>query len=122
MFDKIAYQKKWRRDHPEAFKNYYKGKEEKFKARSGEQIERNVTFITKIKDNKPCLDCKVMYPHYVLQFDHVRGEKIMDVSKMARGGYSLKSIQAEIDKCELVCSNCHSKRTHFRRAHNSMAE
>lgn len=29
--------------------------------------------------------------------------------------FSLESIKTEIEKCEVVCSNCHRKRTHERR-------
>jgi hypothetical protein len=67
------------------------------------------------KGGKPCTDCGDSYPHYVMQFDHVRGEKLGDVSTMVTSGCSLKRIQTEIAKCELVCANCHAKRTYQRR-------
>lgn len=60
-----------------------------------------------------CLDCNASYPPYVLDFDHVRGEKLFIVSQ-ARGMIKQKVLQ-EIEKCDIVCSNCHRRRTYNRR-------
>lgn len=63
--------------------------------------------------NHPCVDCGNDDP-YVLQFDHVRGEKHKNVSKMLSGTYGWDTIQREIDKCEVRCANCHMKITRIR--------
>ena len=65
--------------------------------------------IRKIKEASPCTDCGFKYPYYVMDFDHIpdRGEKLKVMSRRT----SLAIQLAEIDKCELVCSNCHRKRT-----------
>lgn len=55
-----------------------------------------------------CVDCGVKNLN-VLDLDHVRGEKVCDVSSM--GTTSLKRLFEEIDKCETVCANCHRLRT-----------
>jgi hypothetical protein len=46
----------------------------------------------------------------VLEFHHV-GEKDLAVAAMVSGGFSVERIQAEIDKCEVLCANCHRKLT-----------
>ena len=63
--------------------------------------------------NKPCADCGVKYPYYVMDFDHVEGKKEFNISD---GFYnaSLEDIKNEITKCDVVCSNCHRERTHNR--------
>lgn len=66
-------------------------------------------FIRKAKD-KPCVDCGVRYPYYVMQFDHVRGGKLFCVCEGHRESWD--AIHAEIDKCVVVCANCHMERTH----------
>jgi len=71
-------------------------------------------YIAKAK-SKPCMDCGVEYPPYVMHFDHVRGEKSRILSHMKT--YSVGRIQQEIDKCDVVCSNCHAERTERRRIH-----
>lgn len=58
----------------------------------------------------PCVDCGEPDP-IVLEFDHVHGEKVMDVSTMARRLMSKKRLLEEIAKCEVRCANCHRKRT-----------
>jgi len=46
----------------------------------------------------------------VLEFDHV-GPKRVEVGKPVREAYRLERIKAEIATCELVCANCHRRRT-----------
>jgi len=65
--------------------------------------------------NKPCVDCGNNFPFYVMQFDHVCGDKIANVADMP-GNYSWNKIEEEILKCELICANCHSIRTYKRKS------
>lgn len=69
-------------------------------------------FIRKLK-SAPCTDCKVSYPYYVMDFDHVRGIKSFNICG-AHFNRTTKEVQAELLKCDLVCSNCHRERTHGR--------
>lgn len=61
----------------------------------------------------PCTDCNIQYPPPAMEWDHVRGVKFMAVSAMTM--YSEKRILAEIEKCDLVCANCHNMRTYNQR-------
>lgn len=72
-------------------------------------------FLTNYKKDKPCLDCGVVYPPFVLDFDHVRGNKASSISDLVAKGASLQVISKEISKCDLVCANCHRVRTFSRR-------
>jgi len=66
---------------------------------------------------EPCLDCGVEYPVCAMDFDHRPGEKkVANISEMIRGHYSMKILQEEIEKCDLVCSNCHRIRTWIERS------
>ena len=58
----------------------------------------------------PCVDCSEADP-VVLDFDHVRGVKKMNVKRMLAGTYSLKRVFDEIAKCEVRCANCHRRVT-----------
>ena len=42
---------------------------------------------------------------------HHKKDKHLEISKMVSQGYSNKKIIEEINKCELMCSNCHRKET-----------
>lgn len=72
---------------------------------------RNRQLVERAKD-VPCVDCGVRYPSFVMDFDHVRGEKRANVSQLAGTGASEEAILAEIAKCDVVCANCHRERTH----------
>lgn len=56
-----------------------------------------------------CHDCKTQDLR-VLEFDHVRGEKIKNVSRLLSDNVAWIKIQEEIDKCDVVCRNCHTIR------------
>jgi hypothetical protein len=60
----------------------------------------------------PCVDCG-QTDAVVLEFDHLR-DKSFDVAQ-ALPYRSWKSILDEIAKCEVVCANCHRRRTAQRR-------
>ena len=69
-------------------------------------------FITAYKD-KPCQDCGKRYPCYVMDLDHRDPkEKINEVASMVSSNLSIKVIEDEAQKCDVVCANCHRIRTH----------
>lgn len=80
-------------------------------------IERR-TALQKAKD-KPCIDCGIKYPYWVMQFDHKSNEKkLFNIGKKV-WGLGLEKILAEIKKCDVVCANCHANRT-FKRSHGEV--
>jgi len=71
--------------------------------------------IIRAAKNRPCADCGVHYPYYVMQFDHTGDDKKFNIGQM--GPTSKRSILLdEITKCDVVCANCHAERTHSRAA------
>ena len=58
----------------------------------------------------PCVDCGQTDVR-VLEFDHVRGTKSAYRNKLLNGAVSWKTIEAEIAKCEVRCTNCHRIKT-----------
>jgi hypothetical protein len=76
-------------------------------------------YVIDVKSTNHCKDCGVHHPFYVLQFDHVRGVKEFDLWRAGDSVCSLKRIQDEIDKCDIVCANCHSVRTYKRNLKNN---
>lgn len=48
----------------------------------------------------------------VLDFDHRDPtEKLLNVAEMITGGYDVSRVEEEVAKCDVLCSNCHRKRT-----------
>lgn len=60
-------------------------------------------------ESHPCVDCGESDP-LVLEFDHLR-DKIANVSAMVLKNRPWEVIEAEIEKCQVVCANCHRRRT-----------
>lgn len=78
--------------------------------------KRNAQFILEHKKGKKCRDCGGAYPSYVLDYDHINPKtKVAKVSRLVSQAVSLKRIRNEIEKCHILCSNCHRERTHKRR-------
>jgi hypothetical protein len=65
----------------------------------------------------PCMDCDERDP-VVLEFDHLR-DKLFDIGH-ALACRSWASILSEIAKCDVVCANCHRRRTARRRGNLRM--
>jgi hypothetical protein len=66
----------------------------------------------------PCADCGESDP-VVLEFDH-QSDKLFCISQGLRDR-SWQSVLDEIAKCEVVCANCHRRRTARRRNHTRAA-
>jgi hypothetical protein len=62
----------------------------------------------------PCADCGESDP-IVLEFDH-RGDKLFTISGAIRDR-NWQSVLDEIAKCDVVCANCHRRRTARQRRH-----
>ena len=83
--------------------------------RNKTQANRIQSIINSMKES-PCMDCGEIFPYYVMDFDHrPNEEKLTNISRMRRRyGTPEQEILEEIAKCDLVCANCHRKRTHRR--------
>lgn len=97
----------WRKDYNEQTKT---ARQVASKARR----EEAKAFVDWFKD-QPCTDCKKKFPPVCMDLDHVRGEKVRNISALVSGAYKGELIVEELRKCEVVCANCHRIRTHQRK-------
>lgn len=75
--------------------------------------ERRRALTASIKD-VPCADCGNRYPAECMDFDHRDGEvKLLNIAMSP--SISTARLLAEIEKCDIVCANCHRVRTRLRR-------
>lgn len=64
--------------------------------------------------NKPCADCGEQYPYYVMDFDHRNGDdKDFNIGSK-KYNVSMARLAEEIEKCDVICANCHRVRTFMR--------
>jgi hypothetical protein len=103
-----------RRCQHSTYTAYYRDNRETFRAtlqgRTARQRDANRRFIASFLKEHPCVDCGLADP-IVLEFDHVRGEKIGHVGAMAYAPVALAKLKREVQKCDVRCANCHRKRT-----------
>lgn len=66
------------------------------------------------KEKKGCADCRNHYPHYVLEFDHMPEFQKIDIVYRVLRNYGEEMAWKEVEKCQVVCANCHKIRTHQR--------
>jgi hypothetical protein len=101
------------KDHYRRNKDAYLKRNARFRLRNSEIIREYKT--------KPCADCGVQYPYYVMDFDHRRGEiKVINLANASR--MTRPKILEEISKCDVVCSNCHRERTYQRKIKKQSSE
>ena len=65
-----------------------------------------------------CVDCGIK-DRIVLDFDHVRGKKVQEISQMF--GATLERFVQELTKCEVRCANCHRRITARRKTMRALA-
>ena len=94
------------------------GQKDKVDKRRKDSRNKIVKYIQEYKSKHGCFDCKENYPYWILEFDHLSDKKFT-IAKYKNYSTSLEKIKKEIEKCEVVCSNCHKNRTFNRRLKNA---
>ena len=100
-------------------KEHYEANRERYvaQARAHKQrlrVERTAYLLEYFRVN-PCVDCGETDP-VVLEFDHLR-DKLFDIGP-ALVQKRWRAVLSEIEKCEVVCANCHRRRTMRRGGHH----
>ena len=89
---------------------YYREHKEERSAATKAYIERNKQWLKHYKETQQCLicgeDCVVC-----LDFHHPDGDKGETIGKMP-WSFGIQQMQREIDKCVVLCANCHRKVHH----------
>ena len=106
-----AYEKRWHADRAVRYRATSIGREVGRRAVKKYKVEAQ-DFINEVKSN-PCTDCGNCFHVEAMEFDHVRGVKVKDISRML--SFSRDALLDELLKCDLVCANCHRVRTWERR-------
>lgn len=89
------------REHYKKHKKYYADKNKKWRK---SEVEKFVDFLK----TQQCQDCGESDVR-VLEFDHISDKAFNIGSKV--GELSFTKLMEEIGKCDVVCANCHKKRT-----------
>lgn len=97
-----------------AHRDYYSqnstGRKQRIRERAERQKKIAREYVWNYFLDHPCVDCGESDP-VVLEFDHVRGEKVKEVAILISSGGKIDAIKDEIQKCDVRCANCHRKVT-----------
>ena len=73
------------------------------------RVQSAVHFVQGYKSASGCSRCNESTP-CCLDFHHRDPSlKVAEVATMAHRGFSISNILVEIEKCEILCANCHRK-------------
>lgn len=97
----------------ECFKAYFRERGDlhlaQVKAAKRRRQQEAKALVRRYLETNPCVDCGEADP-VVLEFDHLR-DKRAAVSLLRVTATKCSAIAEEISKCEVVCVNCHRRRT-----------
>ncbi|MBO0782671.1 MAG: hypothetical protein J2P37_27980 [Ktedonobacteraceae bacterium] len=104
--------------HKEYHKGWYQQHKDEVVARRKKRQIAIRDWFRRYKDTLSCIDCGVSHPA-VLQFHHRdKANKSFSIADVTSRAASVKQILNEIEKCDVVCVNCHAKR-HWRGTHET---
>jgi hypothetical protein len=113
-------EKQYKKEHYLKNKDKYKTSAKKHTKHNKRKLKQ---YISNLKETTPCKDCNKFYIAIVMDFDHRLGEiKKFNVAYMVGKHKNREDIEAEIAKCDIVCSNCHRIRTFNRLNEGKVAE
>ena len=99
-----------------AKKSYQEGDKERKSKNQRKTFQRNIGMLKEYLSGKECKECKEKDIE-VFEFDHTDPkEKKHNVSEMV-WHYSWKKILQEIEKCQILCANCHRRKTNRQFGH-----
>ena len=97
-------------------REHYEANRQRYIDQAGE-VKRRLTrertmYLIEYFKTHPCMECGERDP-IVLEFDHLRDKSFAIGPSLTRTSWD--KILAEMKKCEVVCANCHRRRTARRR-------
>ena len=109
--NKEKIRERYREKHPNArvkltSQESKKRRREREKVKKTRKFKRNNEWINNYKKSKCCVSCGYKQHPEILHFHHLKGEKKFEISR--KKDKSLDTLKTEIEKCILLCPNCHS--------------
>lgn len=109
--------KSYGKKHYESHRSDYIARARK---KNAETTEAKRAYVAKLR-NRPCMDCGGVFPEPCMDFDHRSGRTVKGsnspetIANMKNDHKGIACLMAEIEKCDVVCANCHRLRTHKRK-------
>lgn len=101
---KREYRRKWYKENKISERNHVRRRKKEIKK-----------WFHEFKSKLCCSKCGENHPA-IIDFHHT-GKKENQVAQMVHWGYSIDKIKKELEKCQVLCANCHRK-LHWRESKN----
>lgn len=99
-----------KKDQREGSHRHYIKNKEKIKLRAHiwtvEQRQKARVLVNNYKATHGCFKCNIK-DFRCLDFHHTGNNKVINIGVAINRAWSLSHIQKEMEKCKVVCSNCH---------------
>jgi hypothetical protein len=93
----------------QVIRNHYQKNKKYYQKKAKRARNRNAKFLKDYKKEKGCKHCDEKEV-CCFAFHHRKGtKKRFELADAANDCYSIKALLEEIEKCDVVCGNCHSK-------------
>ena len=94
----------------------YKNKEDLYAKQKEHRIKMRFLVLNYLIEH-PCEKCGESDP-VVLDFDHIDpSTKTKNIAQLLSGHAGWNRIKSEIDKCRVLCANCHRRHTYKQQGH-----
>src|SRR2546429_5758865 len=94
-------------------RDYYQRNRERLLRQQAEKnrrfAEKRLRWLVNYKSSLSCTRCGESHPATLTFHHRERSEKSFEIGNMLRVKVSFKRLVAEIQKCEVLCANCHAK-------------
>jgi 5-methylcytosine-specific restriction endonuclease McrA len=108
---KACYTERRKDFYHEHYRRYGDLYRQRAKARREKVRAELQTNLLKYLSDKRCVKCGENDP-VVLEFDHLRpAEKSFGIARAISNGMKWSTILEEIKKCQILCANCHKRKT-----------
>lgn len=101
-------------DRKAASKRHYYSNKANYIERNKKYRKHITDLVRGIKEKTACADCGHNYPYFVMDFDHLESSKKTNIISFLASTGRIGALKKELEKCEVVCANCHRLRTHNR--------
>lgn len=114
--------KKWRKVNIDKMREYrrrwYLKNRDYAIDKSAKRRKDTQEWFNRFKLTKKCLNCGESHPACLVFHHRDLSKKDICVSKVANRGWGKKRILEEIEKCDVLCANCHRK-LHWEQKHQT---
>lgn len=95
-------------DQKRAWREHYARNKKRYYDRNKKRRDALRDWLISLKEGKPCTRCNGYFHFKALDWHHKDAtDKLFNVSDALNNLYGKERILQEIEKCELICANCH---------------